>query len=130
MQYTIDTYTGKRFYYDPKLTIQVGGERTVGRRSEEEHRIIYLHPSRLPKAIYQRLNGDEDSIRECDVCETWAATTQVQAGNEIYRVCDKSRCQDKVSEFLPNDFDWKTDAELLPEYEKFLGMSKQVEKKQ
>ena len=56
MQYTRDTYTGKRFYYDPMVTVEVGGEKTVGRWNEEEHRFIYLHPLRLPRELYKRLN--------------------------------------------------------------------------
>ena len=56
MKYTEDTYTGKRFYYDPEITVHVGGIRTVGRIDEKEHRFIYLHPSRLERELYTRLN--------------------------------------------------------------------------
>lgn len=57
MKYTKDQYTGKRFYYDPTVTVEVGREKTVGRWSEEERRFIYLHPSRLERELYKRLNA-------------------------------------------------------------------------
>lgn len=62
----------------------------------------------------------EEGIERCGVCETWAATIFVRAGNKMYQVCDKPRCQDKISKLLPNNFNWETDVKLHPNYEKFL----------
>jgi hypothetical protein len=39
---------------------------------------------------------DEDNVERCDICLTWVATHEVQVGEDVYHVCDKSRCQDQV----------------------------------
>lgn len=42
------------------------------------------------------MEKDEDGFVLCDVCLTWTATHLQRVGSEMYPVCDKSRCQDRV----------------------------------
>jgi N-terminal domain of anti-restriction factor ArdC len=66
---------------------------------------------RAASHMITRMNAVLDEGKRCDACLTWVATHQIQVGNDVYNVCDKPSCQDRVLKERGTDEPLRQDSE-------------------